>query len=78
METTGTGMWWYELIEDRHPNLVLAHLLQSKGTDSSRINTERLMRRRRRGSSGPPWSPGSLPWPGDYLHTLDPLTTKIR
>src|SRR5438132_7316212 len=35
-------MWLYELIEDRHPDLVLAHPLKTKAIASARIKTDKI------------------------------------
>jgi len=37
VEATGNWMWLYELIEERHPDLVLAHPLKTKAIASARI-----------------------------------------
>jgi transposase len=42
VEATGNWMWLYELIEDRHPDLVLAHPLKTKAIASARIKTDKI------------------------------------
>lgn len=42
VEATGHGMWLYELLEDRSPDLVLAHPLKTKAIASARIKTDKL------------------------------------
>jgi transposase len=42
VEATGNWMWLYELIEERHPQLVLAHPLKTKAIASARIKTDRI------------------------------------
>ncbi len=42
VEATGNWMWLYELIEDQHPDLVLAHPLKTKAIASARIKTDKL------------------------------------
>lgn len=42
VEATGNWMWLYELIEDRHPALVLAHPLKTKAIASARIKTDKI------------------------------------
>ena len=41
VEATGNWMWLYELIEDRCPDLVLAHPLKTKAIASARIKTDK-------------------------------------
>lgn len=40
VEATGNGMWLSERIEERHPDLVLAHPLKTKAIASARIKTD--------------------------------------
>ena len=42
VEATGNWMWLYELIEERHPKLVLAHPLKTKAIASARIKTDKI------------------------------------
>lgn len=42
VEATGNWMWLYELIEEWHPNLVLAHPLKAKAIASARIKTDKI------------------------------------
>lgn len=42
VEATGNWMWLYELIEERHPDLVLAHPLKTKAIASARIKTDKI------------------------------------
>ena len=42
VEATGHWMWLYELIEDRHPDLVLAHPLKTRAIASARIKTDKI------------------------------------
>lgn len=42
VEATGNWMWLYELIEERHPRLVLAHPLKTKAIASARIKTDKI------------------------------------
>src|SRR5947209_934103 len=42
VEATGNWMWLYELIEARHPDLVLAHPLKTKAIASARIKTDKI------------------------------------
>jgi len=42
VEATGNWMWLYELIEDRQPDLVLAHPLKTKAIASARIKTDKI------------------------------------
>lgn len=42
VEATGHWMWLYELLEDRYPDLVLAHPLKTKAIASARIKTDKL------------------------------------
>lgn len=42
VEATRHWMWLYELLEDRYPDLVLAHPLQTKAIASARIKTAKL------------------------------------
>ena len=42
VEATGNWMWLYELIEDRYPDLVLAHPLKTKAIASARIKTDKI------------------------------------
>lgn len=42
VEATGNWMWLYELIEDRHPNLMLAPPLKTKAIASARIKTDKI------------------------------------
>jgi transposase len=42
VEATGNWMWLYELLEDRHPDLVLAHPLKTKAIASARIKTDKI------------------------------------
>ena len=42
VEATGNWMWLYELIEDRHPDLLLAHPLKTKAIASARIKTDKI------------------------------------
>lgn len=42
VEATGNWMWLYELIEDQHPNLVLAHPLKTRAIASARIKTDKI------------------------------------
>jgi transposase len=42
VEATGNWMWLYELIEDRHPDLVLAPPLKTKAIASARIKTDKI------------------------------------
>lgn len=42
VEATGNWMWLDELIEDRHPDLVLAHPLKTKAIASARIKTDKI------------------------------------
>jgi len=42
VEATGNWMWLYELIEERHPDLVLAHPLRTKAIASARIKTDKI------------------------------------
>lgn len=42
VEATGNWMWLYEQIEERHPDLVLAHPLKTKAIASARIKTDKI------------------------------------
>ena len=42
VEATSNWMWLYELIEERHPDLVLAHPLKTKAIASARIKTDKI------------------------------------
>src|SRR3990172_9490477 len=42
VEATGNWMYLYELIEDRCPDLVLAHPLKTKAIASARIKTDKI------------------------------------
>lgn len=42
VEATGHWTYLYELIEDRHPDLVLAHPLKTKAIASARIKTDKI------------------------------------
>lgn len=42
VEATGNWMWLYELIEARHPDLVLAHPLKTKAIARARIKTDKI------------------------------------
>jgi len=42
VEATGNWTYLYELIEDRHPDLVLAHPLKTKAIASARIKTDKI------------------------------------
>lgn len=42
VEATGNWMWLYEQIEDRHPDLVLAHPLKTRAIASARIKTDKI------------------------------------
>ena len=42
VEATGNGMWLYEQIEDRHPDVVLAHPLKTKAIARARIKTDKI------------------------------------
>ncbi len=42
VEATGHWMWLYELIEERHPDLVLAHPLKTRAIASARIKTDKI------------------------------------
>lgn len=42
VEATGNWMWLYELIEERHPTLVLAHPLKTKAIASARIKIDKI------------------------------------
>jgi len=42
VEATGNWMWLYELIEARHPDLVLAHPLKTKAIASARMKTDKI------------------------------------
>jgi transposase len=42
VEATGHWTWLYELIEDRHPDLVLAHPLKTRAIASARIKTDKI------------------------------------
>lgn len=42
VEATGNWMWLYELIEDRCPDVVLAHPLRTKAIASARIKTDKI------------------------------------
>ncbi len=42
VEATGNWMWLYELIEERHPDLILAHPLKTKAIASARIKTDKI------------------------------------
>jgi transposase len=42
VEATGNWMWWYEQIEDGHPDVVLAHPLKTRAIASARIKTDKI------------------------------------
>lgn len=42
VEATGNWMWLYELIEERCPDVVLAHPLRTKAIASARIKTDKI------------------------------------
>ncbi|MGQ0696298.1 MAG: IS110 family transposase [Nitrospiraceae bacterium] len=42
VEATGNWMWLYELIEARHPDLVLTHPLKRKAIASGRIKADKI------------------------------------
>jgi len=42
VEATGNWMWLYELIEERHPDLVLAHPLKTNAIASARIKPDKI------------------------------------
>lgn len=42
VEATDNWMWLYGLIEERHPNLVLAHPLKTKAIASARIKMDKI------------------------------------